>query len=168
MYLNIFLLYIYRYQYLLGSRCVVCFGCEASSTICWAIFNLESPPPIALHLAWPLAFEIRCESVLEQIAHGKNRSGGGTHGLFHPWARWMGGRTATNCCLSVCLSVCRLLSVVCLSVCLSPPPRPTRDPPATRPRPTPTDGAIILIIIVDLFRDHLEVVRSSPLFSILW
>ena len=47
---------------------------------------------------------------------------GGTHGLFHPWARWMGGRTATNCCLSsvVCLSVCRL------SV---PPPRPTRDPP---------------------------------------
>ena len=45
---------------------------------------------------------------------------GGTHGLFHPWARWMGGRTATN----RCLSVCRLSSV-----CLSPPPRPTRDPP---------------------------------------
>ncbi len=39
--------------------------------------------------------------------------GEGTRGLFHPWARWMGGRTATNCCLSVCLSV------VCLSVCLS-------------------------------------------------
>ena len=30
---------------------------------------------------------------------------GGTHGLFHPWARWRGGRTATKSCLSVCLLV---------------------------------------------------------------
>ncbi len=38
----------------------------------------------------------------------------------------MGGRTATDPCLSVCLSSVVCLSVVCLA---PPPPRPTRDPP---------------------------------------
>ena len=50
--------------------------------------------------------------------------GEGPHGIFRPWARWMGGidRDAVA-------SVCRLS--VCLSVCLSSVP-----PGATHPRPT--------------------------------
>ncbi len=77
----------------------------------------------------------------------------GAHGPMGPWAHGPMGALDGGSDRD------KLLSVVCrLSVC-----RPPRDPP------TPTDGAIILAIIIMfcLFRHHCEVVGRSPLFSSL-
>ena len=60
--------------------------------------------------------------------------GRGPHGVFCPWARWVGGLTATAWRLCVCVSVC-------LSACVSPP-RALRRPVsivAVRGSPGPCD-----------------------------